>query len=116
MKAKATIFMLFVVLLGCRKDTGPNVILNGALTDCTANSTCAYNYYDNAGFTSGNQFINGSYRVFWYKSTNVNACGPTSQFYFKTPMNYDTFDINSDQIAAGQIVAYDHALPLLLRR
>jgi len=51
MNVKATIFTLLVVALGCRKDTGPNVVFNGALTDCPANFSCNYSYYDYADYT-----------------------------------------------------------------
>ena len=111
MKAKATIFILFVTLLSCRKDNSPNIVLNGTLTDCPASSSCAYNYYDNADFTSDNQVVKGSFRLFLFKSVSVNTCGPTSQFSFKTSLGNNDFDINSNQIASGQIVAYDIICP-----
>ena len=110
MKVIAIIFILFIILFGCQKDNNPNVILNGTLTDCAANSTCTYNYYDNADFANG-QPVQGNYRGFWYTSVNANVCGATSQFYFKTPESNSNFDISSSQIAAGQIVAYNLACP-----
>jgi hypothetical protein len=111
MKTKLSIIVLFVALLGCKKTANVNVGLTGALTDCAANSTCTYNYYDNANFTNWNQPVSGNYRVFWYKSVNSNLCDETSQFYFKTSMNNDDFDISSNQIVAGQVMAYDMACP-----
>jgi len=111
MKAKATIVIFFVVLFSCRKDNNPNVILNGALTDCAANSTCTYSYYDNADFTNWNQPVHGNYRVFWYKSVNNNLCDATSELYFKISLSAESFDITANQIAAGQVVAYNLECP-----
>ncbi|HEY8782961.1 MAG TPA: hypothetical protein VIM16_15150 [Mucilaginibacter sp.] len=111
MKAKLTSLILFVVIVSCKKDN--ILVLNGPLTDCPANSTCTYNYYNNADFTSGSQPVYGNYRVFWYNSidNNTNACGPFTQFYFKTSLNINEFDIKSNQIAAGQVVANENRCP-----
>lgn len=111
MKTKLLIVVLLVTLLACKKGTNVNVVLTGALTDCPANSTCTYNYYDNANFTNGNQPVPGNYRVFWYKSVNSNLCNATSEFYFKTPLNSNEFDISSNQIVSGQVVAFDLICP-----
>jgi hypothetical protein len=111
MKLRAIIGILFVVLFSCRKDNSPNVILNGVLTDCPANYTCTYNYYDSADFTNKNQPVRGNYRVFWYVSVDSNSCASTSQFYFKTSLGSSSFDINSNQIAAGQVVANENRCP-----
>ena len=111
MKVKATIFLLCVILFSCKKDNNPNVVLNGTLTDCPANSICTYNYFDNADISASSQPVNGNYRVFWYKSISNNTCGPTGRFYFKAPLNNNNFDINSAQIASGQVVAYDIICP-----
>jgi hypothetical protein len=100
MKIKATILFLFLVLLGCRKDTGPNVILNGALTDCPTNFSCNYFYYDNADFTNIKLPVQGNYRVFWYASQNTVTCGAMIQFYFKIPLTMSSFEISSNQIVA----------------
>ena len=107
MKVKATIFILFVILIGCRKDKSSNVILDGALTDCPANFTCSYSYYDNADFTNIKLPVQGNYRVFWYYSVNTSVCGTMTQFYFKTLSGSNSFDISSSQIAEGQIVAQE---------
>jgi hypothetical protein len=108
MKAKAAVFILFVILLGCQKGSNPKITLNGALTNCP---TCTFNYYDNADIANGAP-VPGNYRVFWYGSITPATCGPTSQFYFKTPLNENTdFDIASSQIAAGEVVAYSFQCP-----
>lgn len=107
MNVKATIFTLLVVALGCRKDTGPNVVLNGALTDCPANFSCNYSYYDYADYTDIKLPVQGNYRVFWFNSTNASGCGTIRQFYFKTLLSSNSFDIGSDQIAEGQIIAQE---------
>jgi hypothetical protein len=110
MKAKATIIILCAILFGCKKDN-TKVTLNGALTDCPANTTCTYNYYDNADFTNGSQIVAGNNRVFWYKSDNVNTCNISSQFYLKTPLSDNNFDFNASQVAGGQVLAYDLICP-----
>ena len=111
MKAKSTIFILLVLLLSCKKSQNTNVVLNGLLTNCAANSSCTHNYYDNADFINGGQLERGAYRVFCYKSVNANLCGITNQLYFETSMNNDDFVISSNQIAAGQVAAYDMVCP-----
>jgi hypothetical protein len=111
MKTKVSILILFAILLGCKKSNNLNLVLNGALTDCPVNYTCSYNYFDNADFTNGNQPVPGNYRVFWYKSVNTNVCDATSEFYFKTSLSNNEFEISSNQIALGQIVAYDLVCP-----
>jgi hypothetical protein len=110
MQAKAIVFILFIALLGCQKGDNPNITLNGALTNCSSNSTCTYNYYDNANFANGLP-AQGNYRAFWYNSISATVRGATSQFYFKTPMGVNDFDISSSQIAASQVVAYNFACP-----
>jgi hypothetical protein len=107
MKVKAIIFALFVVLFSCRKDTGPNVVLDGTLTDCPANFTCNYNYFDNADFTTIKLPVQGNYRVFWYDSQNTVSCGTLIQFYFKIPLSSSSFEFSSNQIVAGEVVAQD---------
>lgn len=107
MKAKAPIFILFIILFGCRKEKNPNVTLDGAITACPANYTCTYNYYDNADFTTIKLPVQGNYRVFWYNSVNASACGKITQFYFKTSLSSNSFDIDSSQIVEGQIVAQE---------
>jgi len=111
MKNKVIISVLCILSLGCTKKSNVNVVLNGPLTDCTANSTCTYSYFDNADFQDWNQPAHGNYRVFWYKSINANVCGAVSEFYFKTPLTDGDFDITSGQIAAGQIIANNFACP-----
>jgi len=111
MKDKAIVFILFVILFGCRKDTGPNVVLNDALTDCPTSFSCNYSYYNNADFTNIKLPVQGNYRVFWYYSENAATCGPIIQFYFKIPMTTSSFEIASYQIVAGQAVAQDDDCP-----
>jgi hypothetical protein len=111
MKVRAIIGILFVVLFACRKDNSPNVTLNGTLTNCPANYTCTYNYFDNADFTNIKLPVRGGYRVFWYNSVNASVCGTMIQFYFKTLLSSNNFDIGSGQIAEGQIVALQNDCP-----
>jgi hypothetical protein len=107
MKTKLSIIVLFIALLGCKKAANVNVVLTGTLTDCAANSTCSYTYYDNASFTNWNQPVSGDNRLFWYKTVNNNLCDATTEIYFKTLLNNSDFDITSAQIAAGQIAGYN---------
>ncbi len=107
MKTKPFILVLFIFFLSCSKDNNPNVVLNGALTNCPANSTCTYNYYESADFTGPNRLVPGSYRVFAYNSTNQNLCDATIQLYFKTSLSNNNFDISSTQIATGHVMAYN---------
>jgi hypothetical protein len=107
MKTKAIILILFAILLGCKKDNNLNLVLNSNLTDCAANSTCTYDYYDNANFANWSQPVSGDNRVFWYKSVNNNLCDATTEIYFKTSLSNDEFEITSNQIAAGQIAGYN---------
>ena len=102
---RAAIFFFLVVLLSCKKSNSPNITLSTNLTDCPANSTCSYLYYDNADFVNAAPPVPGSFRVFSYQSVNQNVCGATSQFLFKTPLNATGFDITSNQIAAGGVFA-----------
>ena len=101
MKIKAAILFLCAALFSCHKDNNPNIVLNGTLSNCPANSTCTYNYYENANFTGSNQLTNGSYRVFAYNSINTNLCDATSQIYFKTSLSNNNFDITSNQITTS---------------
>jgi len=110
MKLKTTIIILCAVLLSCKKDRS-STVLNGALTGCPTNSTCTYSYYDKADFTSTSPPAAGNFRVFAYKSISANACGPISEIYFKTNLSNNEFEINTSQIAAGEIVAYYDACP-----
>jgi hypothetical protein len=105
MKTKATIFILFAVLFSCKKNSAPNIMLSTKLTDCPANSTCKYSYYDDADFVNSTPPVRGNFRVFSYQSVNLNTCGATSQFYFKISLNDANFDITSNQIAAGELFA-----------
>jgi hypothetical protein len=111
MKNKAFLLFLVLVTLGCAKKNNTNVVLSTNLTSCAANSTCTYNYYDNADFTNGNQPVAGNSRVFWYKSVNANICGATTEFFFKTNMGDTEFDITSSQIASGEVFANDFVCP-----
>lgn len=111
MKTKQFILILFIFFLGCSKDKNPkdnpNVILNGTLTDCPANFSCTYNYYDYADFTNIKLPVQGNYRVFWYNSMRGSGCGVIIRFYFKIPLNSSSFEIGSGQLAEGQIEAQD---------
>lgn len=107
MKTKPFLVILFIFFLSCHKDNNPNVILNGTLTDCPANFSCTYNYYDYADFTNIKLPVQGKYRIFWYNSMNASGCGAMIRFYFKIPLNSSSFEIGSSQIAEGPIVAQD---------
>jgi hypothetical protein len=106
MKIKAAIFIMCVILFSCRKGSNPQVTLTGALTDCPANTTCTYSYYDNADIQIWNHPVSGTHRVFEYQSFNANLCDATTGFYFKTSIFDTDFDITSNQIAEGQAVGY----------
>jgi hypothetical protein len=103
--------MLLVVLLGCKKSSTPNITLSTNLTDCAANSTCTYTYYDNADFVNATPPVHGNFRVFSYQSVNQNVCGATSRFFFKTQLSDNEFDITSSQIAAGDVFANNFVCP-----
>src|SRR5665213_985620 len=99
MKRKTIVFCLAAILLSCRKE--PPVVLSTTLTNCPANHTCEYSYFDSADF-NGNQVIHGGSRVFRYTSTDSLLCGATTLFAVKIALNANSFDITSNQIAAGQ--------------
>ncbi len=86
-------------------------MLTGNLTGCPINTTCSYSYYDNADFTNVSQPVPGNFRVFSYKNVNINLCGATSELYLKTNLSNNEFEINANQIAAGDIVAYNLVCP-----
>jgi len=111
MKAGTMLFIVLVVLLGCKKGSSPNITLSTNLTDCAANSTCTYSYFDDADFINASPPVQGSFRVFSYQSVNQNVCGATSQFIFKAPLNDAEFDITANQIAAGSVFANDFICP-----
>jgi len=113
MKIKVSLLLLLVTLFSCKKDKNNTITLNGKLTDCAANNTCTYKYYDNANFTSAGQVqvVPGSFRVFAYQSINSNVCSATREFYFKTSLSNSNIEISSNQIAAGQVQAYDLICP-----
>ncbi len=106
MKIKALILVLFVVLLGCGKRTNVNVVLNGPLSDCPANFTCNYVYYDHAGVQQ-NHLGPGASREFSYTAVDSTVCTDTRQLYFDFALSSDEFDIKSAQIAAGQAVYFE---------
>jgi hypothetical protein len=104
MKIKITILILCVIVFSCKKDK--NIVLNGTLTGCPINTTCSYNYYDNADFNTYSQLVSGHYRAFIYKSVNNNLCDATDVIFFKSSLNSNEFDITPNQIAAGQVDYY----------
>ena len=108
MKTKITIFVLFAVLLGCKKDN--HITLTTDLTGCAVDKPCLYSYFDRADF-NGRQPVSGNYRAFSYSSGNPNSCGPTASLYFKSALSNTEFVIDSNQIAAGQVVAYYFSCP-----
>ncbi|MDF2430659.1 MAG: hypothetical protein JWP44_290 [Mucilaginibacter sp.] len=108
MKIKLALLILSAVLLSCGKDhNNSNIVVTGILTDCPANTTCTYNYSDNADYTTSPlQTAHGNYRVFVYKSVNANSCDEIALLYFKTSLSNNNFDINASEIASGQTVTY----------
>ena len=44
--------------------------------------------------------------MFWYKSVNNNLCNAATEIYFKTSLSNNDFEINSNQIASGQLSGY----------
>ena len=106
MKAKAMLLLAICLLWGCSKSTNTDVLLTGKLTDCAANNTCTYNYYENSDLNQYNQLVNGNYRVFEYKSISPDVCDATTTINFKTAINTSDFVITANQISAGQLVTY----------
>jgi len=105
MKNWIVILAIVLTAFACKKGHGPDVVLNGKLTDCLPNSVCTYSYYNNADFsTSNSKPFSGQSRVFLYSSVNNNICGMTTGLLFKAPENAESFEITSAQIASGQIV------------
>jgi len=106
MKTKAvTLFILVATLLGCSKDKS-NITLSGPSSNCPANSSCSYIYYDNANFVNAANIQAGQNRVFTYIVVNSQVCNLSTSVYFKTTLSNDDFEINAAQIASGQAVAY----------
>ncbi len=106
MKTKAvTLFILVATFLGCSKDKS-NITLSGPSSSCPANSSCSYIYYDNANFTNTANIQAGQNRVFTYVTVNSQICNLATSVYFKTALSNNDFEINSAQIASGQVVAY----------
>ncbi|BAU55447.1 hypothetical protein [Mucilaginibacter gotjawali] len=106
MKTLSTVLILSFILFSCKKGSNPQVTLNGTLTTCPTNSTCTYNYYNNADFKDWSKPVSGNSRVFWYKSVNNTICDAATEIYFKTALSNNDFDITSNQIAAGQVSGY----------
>jgi hypothetical protein len=106
MKIKALILVLFVVLIGCGKGSNVNVVLNGATTNCPANFSCTYNYYEHASVQQ-NTLIPGASREFSYTAVDSTICTDTRQLYFDFALSSDEFDIKSAQIAAGQAIYFE---------
>jgi len=113
MKIKASILILFVVLFGCSKGNNVNVTLNGALSNCSANYVCTYNYYDHAE-VSQNKLTTGGSRVFSYTSVDSSGCVDTKQLYFKTSLGSGDFDLKASQIAAGLAIYYEGGGPICM--
>ena len=97
--------MLCVIALSCRKSSGPQVTLTGALTNCQGNSVCTYSYYEHAHFTGTfPQLAAGSDRVFAYKSADSSLCDYSILLDFETSLSDNDFDITASQIAAGHAI------------
>ncbi|WP_259067259.1 hypothetical protein HDF24_11715 [Mucilaginibacter sp. X4EP1] len=106
MKTKAiTLFILVATLLGCSKDKS-SITLSGPSNSCPVNSSCSYIYYDNANFNNTASVQAGPNRVFTYVVVNSQICNLSTSVYFKTALSNNDFEINDQQIASGQVVAY----------
>src|SRR5665213_2665987 len=112
MKTNIGLLIAAMLLLACHKDKSIVVDLN--LTECPANSSCVYNYYDRADFSTISPIGSGSNRVFLYSRSN-GVCGPSSQFYIKISPNYNDFNISLSQLASGQMIAYNNICPCCAR-
>jgi hypothetical protein len=108
MKNKTLLLILLFIAMGCKKNNNDsNVIVNGNLTGCPLNNSCSYSFYNNADFNLAVQPpVAGGNRVFLYKAINNNMCAAATSLYIKTASGNSSFDITSDQIAAGQLVNY----------
>ncbi len=107
MKIKALVLAVFVVLLGCGKGSDVNVVLNGALSNCPANFTCTYSYFDHASIEQ-NRLGPGASREFSYSAVDSTVCNDTkAALFFDFALSNDEFDIKSAQIAAGQAIYYE---------
>lgn len=110
MKIKVTILAFGVFLLGCHKDKP--IVLDTILTDCPANNTCTYSYFDNADFSEISTVGHGSYRVFTYSRNYNGTCGPVAQFYLKISLNSSDFAVILNQASMPQVVlATDDTCP-----
>src|SRR6185312_585804 len=114
MKIKVTILVFGMLLLSCHKDNP--IILDTTLTDCSANNTCTYSYFDNADFSAIIPVGRGAYRVFAYSRNYDNTCGPGAQFNLKISLNSSDFVVNINQASEPQIVlAIDDICPCCAR-
>jgi len=103
MKIKAGIFSILIVLLfGCSKD---GLVMNGTITGCPINSTCSYQYYENADYTNLYTLKSGQNRVFVYKSVDSAICNALTSMYFKADMGSNSFEINAKQITLAQVAS-----------
>ena len=99
-----------VLLLGCHKDKP--IMLDTILTDCPANNTCTYSYFDHADFSEISPVGQGVYRVFSYSRNYNSTCGPVAQFYLKISLNSADFTVNINQASQPQIIlATDDSCP-----
>ena len=112
MKTKITLFIVVILLIACHKDKP--ITVDPSLTDCPVNSSCIYNYHDQADFSAINPLIHGSNRVFLY-SRSSGVCGPTSQFSIKTSLGSSDFTISLSQLSSGQMLAYNNSCPCCAR-
>jgi hypothetical protein len=103
MKIKAGIFsILIVILFGCSKD---GLVMNGTITNCPNNSTCSYQYYENADYTNVYKLTSGQNRVFVYKSVDSAMCNALTSMYFKADMGSSSFEITAKQIILAQVAS-----------
>jgi len=107
-KNKAILFIILIAAIGCKKgNNGGNVTLTGTLTGCPLHSSCTYSYYNNADFNLSVQPpVAGDKTVFIYKAIDNGLCNAETALYIKTTSGSNSFDITSDEIAAGQLVNY----------
>jgi hypothetical protein len=101
---KSSCNLLIIILLlsihsSCNKDNKVNPKV--PLTDCAANSSCTYNFTEQADIQEPGRVIAGANRVFYYNSINTKLCSANTQLYFKTSLSGNDFTISGSQIAAG---------------
>jgi hypothetical protein len=110
MKIKVTTLIFAVLLLSCHKDKP--TVFDTILTNCPANNTCSYSYFDHADFSAISPVGRGAYRVFAYSRNYNSTCGRVAQFYLKISLNSSDFVVDLNQSSMPQLIlATDDTCP-----